>query len=263
VGTGSSRRGAVRRLKELVPRQARPALRRQVAAAAGRAGRPLIATGALTGHLLDTYASGRGVEIGPGASPYGRRPGTVLLDRFAERHLRRSTVDVFGDGRHLPFADQALDHVIAAHVLEHQPDVLGALDEWRRVLRPSGHLVLILPHLERTFDRRREASDAAHHRAEHGTAVDLHLDEAHWRSVETGLDVPHYWMDDPQARRADGSWNREWMAANQLVHWHAWTQHEMTAILADAGFEVVAALEQLPERPDSFLAIGRRPAPAG
>jgi SAM-dependent methyltransferase len=175
-----------------------------------------------------------------------------------ERHDRRSTVDVFGDGRQLPFADGSLGHVIAAHVLEHQPDVLTTLGEWRRVLRAGGALVLILPHLDRTFDRDRTASDLVHHEAEVGRTVDLHLDEAHWTSFELALRDRHYWMVDPHARLPDGSWNREWIAANQFVHWHAWTQHEMAAIVAGAGFAVVAVLEQLPERPDSFVVIGRR-----
>jgi SAM-dependent methyltransferase len=248
------------RIKRLVPRRLRPAIRRGVTATAGRLGRPMIASGALTDHLLATYCTGRGVEIGPGATPYGHRPGTVLLDRFVERHERQSLVDVVGDGRVLPFPDRSLDHVIASHVLEHQPDVLATLAEWRRVLAPGGVLALVLPHLERTLDRDRRPSDVQHLLAETGRVQDLHLDDAHWSEYEASLRDDHYWMADPRARLTDGAWNREWIAANQFIHYHAWTQHEMAAVVAAAGFTVAAVIEQLPERPDSFLVVARRAA---
>jgi len=221
----------------------------------------MIAGGALTDHLLAVYCTGRGVEIGPGATPYGRRPGTVMLDRFAERHLRQSVVDVIGDGRALPFTDGSLHHVIASHVLEHQPDVLATLAEWRRVLAAEGALVLMLPHLERTLDRDRQPADVSHLVGETGATQPLHLDDVHWSEFEASLGDHHYWMDDPRARLGDGSWNREWIAANQFIHYHAWTQHEMAAIVTQAGFHVAAVIEELPERPDTFLVIARRSAP--
>lgn len=245
-------------VKGAVPRSLRPLLRRLVTSTAGRLGQPAIAHGALTQYVLKTYCRQRGAEIGPAATPYGRRGDTVMVDRFERRHARRSVVDVLADGRQLPFASAALDHLIASHVLEHQPDVLSTLAEWRRVLRPGGALVLVLPHLERTFDRDRTASDVAHHRGELGAPEHVFVDEAHWAEIERSLRERHYWMSDPRAKRPDGSWNRDWIVANQFVHYHAWTQHEMVGIVAAAGFRVVAAVETVPERRDSFLLVARR-----
>ena len=45
----------------------------------------------------------------------------------------------------LPFANGAFDAVVAQHLLEHLPDPVQALQEWRRVLCPEGILVLITP----------------------------------------------------------------------------------------------------------------------
>lgn len=43
------------------------------------------------------------------------------------------------------FPDHYFDRVLAIHVLEHLPDLPGALDEIRRVLRPDGSFEVVIP----------------------------------------------------------------------------------------------------------------------
>jgi len=52
---------------------------------------------------------------------------------------------VRGSALRLPFAAGRFDRVIAAEVLEHIDDDLGALRELRRVLRPGGTLAVTVP----------------------------------------------------------------------------------------------------------------------
>ncbi len=50
------------------------------------------------------------------------------------------------DGRTLPFAEESQDAVFASHCLEHIPDFRNALQDWFRVLRTGGFLVIMVPH---------------------------------------------------------------------------------------------------------------------
>ena len=50
------------------------------------------------------------------------------------------------DGRTLPFAEESQDAVFASHCLEHIPDFRNALQDWFRVLRVGGFMVIMVPH---------------------------------------------------------------------------------------------------------------------
>jgi SAM-dependent methyltransferase len=50
------------------------------------------------------------------------------------------------DGTHLPFPADSQDAVLAAHVLEHIPNYQEVLQDWYRVLRVGGYLVIMVPH---------------------------------------------------------------------------------------------------------------------
>jgi SAM-dependent methyltransferase len=49
------------------------------------------------------------------------------------------------DAQKLSFADESFDLLTASDVLEHLPDEAQALQEWRRVLKPDGILILFVP----------------------------------------------------------------------------------------------------------------------
>ncbi|WLA85822.1 class I SAM-dependent methyltransferase [Bradyrhizobium elkanii] len=49
------------------------------------------------------------------------------------------------DGRHIPFPDSHFDVVFSSNVLEHVPDLVQMHNEIRRVLKPNGYALHILP----------------------------------------------------------------------------------------------------------------------
>lgn len=80
------------------------------------------------------------LDVGSGGGPNPR--ANVLCDKFvsdgAERHGNVLISDrplVVGDVECLPFADNAFDYVICAHVLEHVRDPAAAIKELQRVGR--------------------------------------------------------------------------------------------------------------------------------
>jgi len=97
-------------------------------------------------------------------------------------------VDVVAEGDDLPFPDEAFDFVLASHVLEHLPDPIRALQEWRRVARR--YVFVVLPHRDRTFDRDRPVTpvDELLRRHEHGLRSD---EDRHWTvwTCETFLEL--------------------------------------------------------------------------
>ena len=85
-------------------------------------------------HRSDGYT----LDIGCANSPYAVFfPNRVGLDI-----KEGSGVDVIGDVNHLPFEDNKFDNVLCTEVLEHLRTPQQALAEIKRVLKPSGHLIL-------------------------------------------------------------------------------------------------------------------------
>jgi SAM-dependent methyltransferase len=117
--------------------------------------------------LADRYLAGlSGIEIGGSANnPFGldtinvdRYGGTETVWKQAEIDLigRALPVDVVAPGDDLPFEDNSHDFVLASHVVEHFPDPIKALLEWRRVARR--YVFVLVPHRDRTMDRSREVT---------------------------------------------------------------------------------------------------------
>ena len=54
------------------------------------------------------------------------------------------------------------DFLLSSHVLEHIANPLKALNEWKRIIKTNGHLILLLPHKDGTFDHQRPISSLTH-----------------------------------------------------------------------------------------------------
>ncbi len=68
-----------------------------------------------------------------------------------------------GEASEMPEIPSATyDFLLASHVLEHMANPLKALHTWRRVVRPLGIIVLVVPHRDATFDHRRAITTLDH-----------------------------------------------------------------------------------------------------
>jgi SAM-dependent methyltransferase len=122
-------------------------------------------------------ADGRGLEIGPLTSPaVPRELGEVYyVDHLSTADLVAKYADdpqidvrtiattdfVWGANTLAETTGAAgpFDYIVASHVLEHVPDLIGWLNEAAGVLKPGGRLSLALPDRRFSFDIRRRDSD--------------------------------------------------------------------------------------------------------
>jgi SAM-dependent methyltransferase len=78
-------------------------------------------------------------------------------------------------------ADDTYDFILSSHCIEHLANPLKGLLEWKRVLKPNGFFLLVVPHKDGAFDHLRPVTTLEHliHDYQQGTPEsDLtHLDE--------------------------------------------------------------------------------------
>ncbi len=117
-----------------------------------------------------------GVEIGPLAWPLVRKhEGNVIYVDFADAEFLKNKyrdsgtvpleqiveVDAIWGANTLQQAigERSVDYIIASHVIEHVPDLLGWLSELSAILKPDGQIRLAIPDRRFSFDYlRRETS---------------------------------------------------------------------------------------------------------
>jgi len=87
------------------------------------------------------YFVGSGVDIGGKPDPLDQYVGVFALMKQV------LTWDIEqGDAQLMPgVADKSFDFVHSSHCLEHMQDVRIALDNWTRILKPGGYLIVTVP----------------------------------------------------------------------------------------------------------------------
>ena len=148
-------------------------------------------------------------------------------------------------------ADASYDFLLSSHCLEHVANPLGALCEWRRVIRPGGHLIIILPDPSRTFDHRRRVTELAHLQADliskKGEDDLSHLDEI--------LSLHDLRRDYQAGTRAAFHARSLLNAKNRCLHHHVFDLALMRNALAETGWQVLGD-ERV--RPLHLIALGQR-----
>jgi hypothetical protein len=131
--------------------------------------------------------------------------------------------------------DNYYSFVVASHVLEHIANPLLALNEWKRVLKPDGILLLILPWKQVTFDHRRQVTpfgDLLDHYDDRTSEKDLsHLDEI--------LSL-HDLSRDPRAGTLENFIQRSYKNyENRCLHHHVFDFDLIRASLDFHGFSIL------------------------
>lgn len=175
---------------------------------------------------------------------YSRLEALDTLD-YSERTLWsdeaheeiRPRAKLIGEARRLEgVSDGTYDALLASHVLEHLADPLGALGEWQRAVRPGGHVLLVMPHYEGTFDHNRPVTSVEHMRAdaERETGEDdlTHLEE---------IIQLHDLARDPGAPNRDAFEQRcRENLTHRGMHHHVFDSRSVVEMCRAAGLEVIA-----------------------
>lgn len=104
------------------------------------------------------------LDFGCGSKPYSELFVNVSeyigvdLQNDAHDHTNED-VDVFYDGKKIPFENESFQNVFSSEVFEHVPNISDSISEIYRVLKPNGKLLLTtpfsFPEHEMPFDFRR------------------------------------------------------------------------------------------------------------
>lgn len=98
--------------------------------------------------LADLPPGARILDVGAGESPYRELfDGFTYLtnDWAGTTHQPDVPVDVVAPAHDLPLDDDSLDAVVCTQVLEHTPEPWAVLEEFARVIRPGGKVVVTAP----------------------------------------------------------------------------------------------------------------------
>lgn len=132
------------------------------------------------------------------------------------------------------------DFLLSSHNLEHFANPVKALKEWQRVLKPGGHMVIVLPYYARTFDHRRVPTTVEHmvedFEKDMGEDDLTHVEEtfaAHRLNAGHG---------------SDEELHRLLMTnfSHRMMHHHVFDERNSRALLEAVGFKVLTVEMQLP-----------------
>lgn len=150
--------------------------------------------------------------------------------------------------------DASYDFILSSHMLEHTANPLKQLVEWNRVLKIEGILMLVLPHKDGTFDRKRPLTSTEHFLDDFENNT-LETDTTHLEEI---LKLHDLSLD--KAQNSPVSF-KSWIEnnhANRGAHHHVFNSVNAARLVDLAGFKI---LDVEPRRPfDIFIFAEKLPA---
>jgi SAM-dependent methyltransferase len=173
-------------------------------------------------YVCQKYLRGDGIEIGafssPSLIPLGASvtyvdsvPASYWSKDSNYKGLKIVDPDIVTDGSTLePIESSSLDFIISFHMLEHAPNTLRAVENWFRVLRPGGTLIVSVPDKRFTRDCVRELTPIPHFLSDYKNGSAWSAEE-HYKEVGSkienlsGHNLDQFIRDAPPA-----------------IHFHVW-----------------------------------------
>ena len=166
----------------------------------------------------------------------GKRVGRNFIDEGSELNYIR---------------DSTYDFILSSHNLEHMANPLKALSNWKRVLKPQGFLLLVLPDKARTFDYLRPVTQLKHLCDDYERNTP-ESDMTHLEEFVTLWDYSKY----PIAKNVEEHRRRyERNELTRLMHHHVFDLDSAVRMVEYSGFNVLHA-ETL--WPNNLIVLARK-----
>ncbi|MFT3843917.1 MAG: methyltransferase domain-containing protein [Lacibacter sp.] len=127
------------------------------------------------------------------------------------------------------------DFLLSCHSLEHIANPLKALNEWKRILKPEGYLLVILPHKDKTFDHIRPVTELQHIIADFKNDVGED-DQTHFNEVINLHDLK---LDEGLANREHLIERVSNNYSNRCLHQHVFNARLVAELLDYAGLKIL------------------------
>ena len=187
--------------------------------------------------------AGRGVEVGPGASPMPipLDCDVMYADVFSAEELQQNSYDgqqindlivpdlqaSLEDLSAIP--DASIDFIVACHVIEHTRDPIGSIVRGMSKLKPGGRMALVIPDMTRTFDRARERTPLTHLISDFEDP-ERERDREHFKEF--------YRIAMPvSSENYEDHWLARWQEAFP-IHYHTWTYESFIQMIEWIGANV-------------------------
>lgn len=120
--------------------------------------------------FADLIADQHSLEIGPYAQPLLRGKNVRYADIYSSAEMRAMApgvgldpagvpeIDWIVDPNDISAIDSVFDAVLSSHAIEHQPNLVGHLQQVSRILRPGGRYLVLAPDHRYCFDHFKTAS---------------------------------------------------------------------------------------------------------
>jgi len=162
-------------------------------------------------------------------------PETVWEGPLTEgRHFRfgeRIGFQYVSEASEIKVPDASYDFVLSSHMLEHSANPIRVLVEWRRVLKRSGHLLLVLPEGRHTYDRRRPVTTLDHLVDDFARSTS-ESDQTHFDEI-AALHTEHPSREGLRKSLEENE-------AHRLAHHHVFDMALAVNMVSLAGFAIVA-----------------------
>ena len=95
------------------------------------------------------YLQGDLLDFGSGSKPYKKIFNNInnflSIEVLSDKNNLKA--DIYYDGINLPFANKSFDSILCTEVFEHVENLDVVIDELKRILKPSGKMIITTPFL--------------------------------------------------------------------------------------------------------------------